>query len=174
MDGVIEQVIAPPRKMGGGFKAMAIITTVVCAMMVLFLMQLMMTHGLNWPMLILMLACVLVGFLSFYVRNSRDVEFDLLLVEDELRVARVVGHNRRKELFRVSASKWNYFGPVDMAFARYSADKSTTVHMLVFGQPDEMYYLAFEKEGKQHLLVFVPTDDMLNAMKRLSARGRRI
>lgn len=173
LDGIVEQNISPQAKSGQAFRVACIVSAFTSIFMSVSAMIL---QFLN-PNLIFVIFFFVFAGLSialFYFRDLRDVEYDLVLIDDELTVSKIIGKKRRKDLFAVKSTSWDYLGPVDQGFARYAADKSIRVHMLMFGQQEDLYYLAFRDHHVQHVLVFVPEEKMKSALKRLFDRGRRI
>jgi len=169
MDVFCEQSVIPPRRQGGVFR---LALTGVCCLCVAVSLVLVAMLARRFDVVTLVLLVVFGGggFLAYRLRDSRDVEYDLLLVDDELRCDRVIGRTRRKPLFVAPAGSWESFGAFDANSAE--TKKADKVYMLAFGG-DELSILVFRDKGRRCAAVWRPSEEMAKGLKRAGARVLR-
>ena|GEM_PF-4295191 len=173
MNQYVEMTIRPPRRGGQGFRALCWCNIVFCAAIVVVCVFALAKFGANLPLLGLMALALGLGIGSFFIRSNLDVEYDLILVEDELRCDKITGAARRRQLFRVPLASIEAFGQVDRAYLNFAQDRAVKEYLLAFGKDDQLSYAVFKNEGKTCLLTFAPSQEMEVAMARAARSGRR-
>lgn len=116
-------------------------------------------------------ALVFFVFYGAYKLTKRySVEYEYILTNDELDVDRIIGKTDRKRLLTVSARKFEIMAPAEgdeFIKALNSSDIKVKLDASLGEGSENRYYAIFmNKKNDKMLLVFNPTEQMQQALKR--------
>lgn len=108
-------------------------------------------------------------------RKYRKVEYEYILTNDELDVDRIIAKKERKRFLTVSVKKFEIMESCNSEkFAKYLSDSSIKVKFdasLGEGSENRYYSVFVNKKSERMLLVFNPTNEMLEAIRRFNMRN---
>ncbi len=118
-------------------------------------------------------------FLMFYgaYKFSRrySIEYEYILTNDELDVDRILAKKERKRLLTVSVRKFEVMAPAqgeEFVKAYNSPDLKVKLNADLGEGSENRYYAVFvNKKSERMILVFNPTNEMLDSMKKYNMRN---
>jgi len=167
MDIFCEQSVFPARRQGGAFRLAMMVFCGLCVLICLTVIG-MLARGLDLILVAILIVFGGGGVAAYLLRDSRDIEYDLTLLSDELRCDRIIGHRRRKPLFVAPTGSWEGLG----SYNEHSNNAEKT-YLLAFGETD-LHALVFRDGGRRCAAVWKPTEEMQKALKRAGARVLRV
>ena len=122
---------------------------------------------------------VLTGGLTFgcYVlKNNQRIEYDYTLTNGVLDVAKVINNSKRKKVLSADVKEFEVIAPIsDPGFQRMLNYKGIQKKYNVFlNRNSKLYYGVFTHEGVKSLIVFEPSEEMLNSIKVFIPRNVKI
>ena len=171
MDNYREEIVV--RKSGKFLYTLAYI--VVWVLIVIFgffaLMDLSVLMGLNFEVASI-IRLILYGGLAvflFYYKDNLRTEYEYTFTNGEIDFAKVLGNRRRKNLMSLRMREVEAGGYVTSAqFERYGAMRDVKKINYFLNSSDELYFLYFIREGRKQLLVFEPSQTMVDMMRQYS------
>ncbi len=107
-------------------------------------------------------------WLYFYKDNLRT-EYEYTFTNGEIDFAKVLGNRRRKALGSVRMREVEAGGRVGgTQFDRYASQRDAKKLNYFLNGSDELYFLYYIREGKKQLLIFEPTQTMVDMMRQYS------
>ncbi|MBE7020266.1 MAG: hypothetical protein E7411_02385 [Ruminococcaceae bacterium] len=110
---------------------------------------------------------------AWWLSQKLCVEYEYIVTNDELDVDRIIAKKTRKRLLTVSVKKFEEFGCANKEKIAELKNRNFKVILdASSGSCDDMpYYAVFDnKQGESMLLIFNPTDRMLNSFKIFNPR----
>ena len=112
-------------------------------------------------------ACALLYYLSYKLFLLFNIEWEYTLVQDEIRFSKVINKSKRKELFTVSLSKVTALALVNTSEYNSIIRRVNGKKYNFTSQTKAPHYLlqATNKKGEQILVMFEPSEKMLESFK---------
>ena len=110
-------------------------------------------------------------FLSFYLWNSVDREYEYLYLSGSFTVDCIIHRGKRKQMIEISPEEILEIQPFRTEREEgWKRDGLSILHVEGLGM-HKHYAILFQKQGKKQVLVFDGKDSLLKEMK-LQARGK--
>ncbi len=114
----------------------------------------------------------LMAWLVYYVFSVTYVEYEFVLVKNELTIDAIYGKNKRKNLHTIDVSKCEVIAPYDSTYAAgYHRNEKMTAFDYTAGTGEPVYLLAFGYGASNAKLYMEFDEKMLNGMK-MAAPGK--
>ncbi len=151
------------------FKITMIIVCVISSVLAFLEVFLVFGSEFTIPGFIALLLFIAVAVTSFVIRNMLFFEVDYTFYAEvlEFEAAKVINNSRRKELVSVNVKELIIVAPVDnYEYSRHSEGVDKKINATV--NPDAKHYFATfkDKRGKKNLLIFEPSQNLINQIKR--------
>ena len=118
---------------------------------------------------------VLMGGIAVYLFFFRDklrTEYEYTFTNGSIDFAMVYNNKRRKNLGALNVAKVDAFGKVSSgSFHRHTSAPDVKHLRWFLNRDSELYYFAFSKEGKKSIIVFEPSEEMVDHIKHYLPRG---
>lgn len=151
------------------FRLMMIILCAISSVLAFLSVFLVFGAEVTLPGLIVMVMFIAIAIVSFVIRNRGFYEMDYTFYAEvnEFEAAKVINSSSRKELVSVNIKSFVIIAPVENSeYGRHSQNVSKTITATV-NRDAKHYFAVFEdKYGKKNLLLFEPTEKLLNQFKR--------
>ncbi|MBQ3083948.1 MAG: hypothetical protein IJC46_00650 [Clostridia bacterium] len=133
---------------------------------------LLMTLGIWSIFLLRLLGLVVCGILCYVAYRfylSFHYEYEFSLVEDELRVAKIINLEKRKELGTYFIGKTESYGPIEnLPQSQRGHIRSYLTHQ---GEEPEYYWVTHVESGERVCVLFQPSETLLEVFA-TRARGK--
>jgi len=109
-----------------------------------------------------------IGYVTYRIIVSRNIEFEYSVTNGELDVDKIINRKRRKRLLSVDTKSFDIFEPVNEGvLARIKAmNLQTTIHAEGGTSTPETYVAVFNMNGLKTCLFIQPNDRVLEAIAR--------
>ena len=112
------------------------------------------------------------GYMTYLLVQGRYVEYEYTFTNGSLDFAMVYNNKRRKNLGALNVAKVDAFGKVQSgSFHRHVSTPNVKQLRWFLNREAELYYFAFSKEGKKSVIVFEPSEVMVDMIKHYVPRG---
>ncbi len=102
----------------------------------------------------------------WFQHDKFRTEYEYTFTNGSLDFAMVFNNKKRKSLGSLNVAKVDAFGRVQSGSFRRHTSGNDVKHLRWFLNRDaELYYLAFSKEGKKSVIVFEPSEEMVDYIK---------
>lgn len=103
----------------------------------------------------------------YVLRNNQRIEYDYTFTNGILDIAKIINNNKRKKLLSADIREFEVMAPTsDEGFKRMLNHKGIEQKLNYFlNRGGGLYYAVFTHEGKKTLLVFEPSEEMVQMMK---------
>ena len=109
------------------------------------------------------------AFLLWRFKDNFRIEYEYSFTNGEMDFAMVLGNARRKNLTSVRMREVEAGGWVDgPSFARYDSMKDAKHHDFFINGKQRLYFIYFIRDGKKHLLLMEPSQEMVDMMCKYS------
>lgn len=111
--------------------------------------------------------------LAYRYRDILRVEYEYSLTNHELDIARITGKRRRKEC--ISADLRMVLGAgvaTHRAFVDFDKQPGVKRHNCYVNPDTPHYFLFFDKQGSKHMVVFEPSQKLVECMKKSIPRDK--
>lgn len=151
------------------FKITMILVCIVSSVMAFLEIFFVFGSEFTLPGFIALLLLLAVAIISFVIRNRLFFEVDYTFYAEvlEFEAAKVINNSKRKELASANVKEFIIVAPVDSyEYSRHSEGADKKINATV--NPDAKHYFAVykDKHGKKNVLVFEPSQTLLNQIKR--------
>jgi len=110
----------------------------------------------------------LIWFGVYYVMRFYNVEYEYSLTNGELDIDKIYSQRKRVHVLSVKCKQFEIVAPINTTtFKNRLEDKNIDKKIDVSsrGNPDKSYFAIFREENQRILLIFEPTEKMLNSIK---------
>jgi len=109
----------------------------------------------------------------FVLRNNQRIEYDYTFTNGILDIAKVINNSKRKKLISTDIREFEVMAPTsDEGFNRMLNHKGIEQKLNYFlNRGGGLYYAVFTHDGKKTLLVFEPSEEMVQMMKPYNPRN---
>lgn len=120
-----------------------------------------------------MIAIFFLGYLTWYVFFMTSVEYEFVLVNNELTIDKIYGKNKRKNQQTVDVSKCEVIAPIESAYVSgYHRNTQMKAFDYTSGENNEPVYILITPYGASTAKIYMEFDQkMLEAMK-MAAPGK--
>ncbi len=173
MDRFLEEVVSKrDRRMEEIGYWLSLLVMVFCGVMALMYFATLSVGG-NFLFSLIMTA-VMGGMAvyTFFFRDKLRTEYEYTFTNGSLDFAMVYNNKRRKNLGALNVAKVDAFGKVSSgSFHRHTSAPDVKHLRWFLNREAELYYFAFSKEGKKSVIVFEPSEEMVDMIKHYLPRG---
>jgi len=127
--------------------------------------------------LILLVAFGGLAYLAYVTRNNQSIEYEYTFTNGDLDVAAVIMNNKRKKLLSVNAKEFENIAPVsDDSYQRLAHNMKDMKVYKAFrnNDADRLYYGLFNHEGVKGVLLFEPSQELLEMIKAYVPRNIKV
>lgn len=109
----------------------------------------------------------------FVLKNNQRIEYDYTFTNGILDIAKIINNSRRKKLLSVDIREFEVIAPIsDEGFKRMLNHKGIQNRYNYFlNRGPGLYYGVFNHDGVKSMLVFEPSDKMLELFKIFNPRN---
>ncbi len=102
----------------------------------------------------------------FFFRDRLRTEYEYTFTNGSMDFAMVYNNKKRKSLGSLNVAKVDAFGKVSSgSFRRHVSAPNVKQLRWFLNREAELYYFAFSKEGKKSIIVFEPSEQMVDYIK---------
>jgi hypothetical protein len=116
-------------------------------------------------------------YLAYVTRNKQSTEYEYTFTNGELDVAAVIMNNKRKKLLSANAKEFESIAPVsDDSYKRLANSMKDMKLYKAYrnNDVDRLYYGLFNHDGVKSILLFEPSEELLNLFKTYIPRNIKI
>ncbi|MDD3839997.1 MAG: hypothetical protein PHP06_05420 [Clostridia bacterium] len=120
------------------------------------------------PMLIFTVLFAAISYGAYLLRNSLTVEYEYTFTNGELDFAKVIMNSKRKELLTINVEDFEVLSPItNNSFKGVLNDRniSKTFRFHRNKQADKLFYATFNDETGKKLLIFEPSNKLVDMIK---------
>ncbi|NLI60602.1 MAG: hypothetical protein GX375_04125 [Clostridiales bacterium] len=141
----------------------------------MFLMSIL-NGNLQIPTIVFTLVFGGLAYGCFVIRNNQRVEYDYTFTNGTLDIAKVINNSKRKRLLSTDIREFEILAPTsDEGFQRMLNHKGIEKKFNYFlNRGGGLYYGVFMHEEKKSLLVFEPSDEMVEMFKIYNPRNVKV
>ena len=166
MDRFLEEVVKKNKRgMDEVMYYLSWVMMIVCAVLGFASLQLLMY---SFDIGTILTTVVFIG-IAVYLWLTHDklrTEYEYTFTNGSLDFAMVFNNKKRKSLGSLNVAKVDAFGKVSSGSFRRHTSGNDIKHLRWFlNRENELYYLAFSKEGKKSVIVFEPSEEMVGYIK---------
>lgn len=127
----------------------------------------------NIPVIIITLIAGGITYGCFVLRNNQRIEYDYTFTNGILDIAKVINNTKRKRLLSADIREFEIIAPTsDEGFLRMLNHKGIEKKFNYFlNRGGGLYYGVFIHEGKKALLVFEPSETLVQMFKIYNPRN---
>ncbi len=130
-----------------------------------------MTIGI-WLIMVLgifgVLICAVLCYVAYRLYLSYHFEYEFSLVEDEIRVAKIINLEKRKDLASYNIGKTESYGPIENLPQNSGKLRSYLTHQ---GEEPEYFWITYGERGEKVCVLFQPSQEVLEVFS-TRARGK--
>ena len=129
--------------------------------------------NINIPIIIITLVFGGLAYGCFVLRNNQRIEYDYTFTNGILDIAKVINNAKRKRLLSTDVREFEIMAPTsDEGFQRMLNHRGIEQKLNYFlNRGGGLYYAVFMHEGKKTLLVFGPSDMLVQMVKIYNPRN---
>ncbi len=114
---------------------------------------------------------VVVGIGAYFVLPQLSLEFEYLVVNDQLTIDKVMGQTKRKKAWEGTLAQIQIIGPTDAYQVKDYDKQATKVLDFTSHQPGaRVYAIIHQDSGALTKILFEPNDRILNLLRQRSPR----
>lgn len=127
----------------------------------------------NIALIVTVLVFGALAYGCFVLRNNQRIEYDYTFTNGILDIAKVINNSKRKKLISTDIREFEVMAPTsDEGFNRMLNHKGIEQKLNYFlNRGGGLYYAVFTHDGKKTLLVFEPSEEMVQMMKPYNPRN---
>lgn len=125
------------------------------------------------PVIVITLILGALTYGCFVAKNRQRIEYDYTFTNGILDIAKVINNSRRKRLLSTDVREFEIIAPTsDDGFQRMLNHKGIEQRFNYFlNRGGGLYYGVFMHEGKKSLLIFEPSDTLVEMFKVYNPRN---
>jgi hypothetical protein len=172
MDHFMEEIVVRKNKAAQELLFyLANITMVVSAIVGFMMLQWLFT-GFSIFMLINVVVLLGAAALLFMYKDRLRTEYEYTFTNGELDFAQVYNNKKRKSLGTMRVKNVDSFGPVESdSFRRLIGAPGAKAKNWFLNRGAKLYYFYYVKEANKKIIVFEPSDEMVEFIKKYLPRG---
>lgn len=164
-------------KVNGGLNSViyviCYIGMVIFALFALQALMAIMNGIINIPTIAMLLVCGALAYGCFVLRNNQRIEYDYTFTNGILDIAKIINNSKRKKLLSVDVREFEVIAPIsDEGFKRMLHHKGIQNRYNYFlNRGSGLYYGIFTQDGVKSMLVFEPSDKLVELFKIFNPRN---
>ena len=172
MDHFMEEVVVKKnRLMQEMLYYLANIVMVVSALLGFMMLQWIFT-GFSLQLLVSMALMIGSAVLLFLYKDRLRTEYEYTFTNGELDFAQVFNNKKRKNLGTMRVKNVDSFGPVESDhFRRLISMPGAKARNWFLNRDAKLYYFYYVKESNRRMIVFEPSDELVEYIKKYLAHG---
>ncbi len=166
MDRFLEEVVV--KKQRGVNEVLFMLSMVLMVFLAIFGFMMLQTLFMAFDFLSLAITVVTLGgaFLLFLYRDRLRAEYEYTFTNGALDFAMVFNNQKRKSLGSLAVNRVEAFGKVSgNAFQRYVSMNGIKRNNWFLNRGSELYYFYIQKDSSKRLIVFEPSEELVNYIK---------
>lgn len=166
MDRFMEEVVVKHRRMLNELVYyVSLLLMVALALMALYMLQLLLLQFDLAALVITLLSAGAAAGLYFF-RDRLRTEYEYTFTNGILDFAQVFDNRKRRNLGSILCNRVEAFGRVrGSAFQRYATMRDVKHTRWFLNRDAELYYFYFQKEGNKRLIVFEPSEKLVEYIR---------
>nr|PZN11039.1 MAG: hypothetical protein DIU64_04010 [Caldicoprobacter oshimai] len=127
----------------------------------------------NIPAIAFTLVCGALAYGCFVLKNNQRIEYDYTFTNGILDIAKIINNSKRKKLLSVDVREFEVIAPIsDEGFKRMLHHKGIQNRYNYFlNRGPGLYYGIFTQDGVKSMLVFEPSDKLVELFKIFNPRN---
>lgn len=173
MDHFMEEVVVKKNKVFSEILyVLANIMMVLFALLGVMMLNALFMGGFSVVALIETLVMVGLAVLLFLRRDRLRTEFEYTFTNGDLDFAQVYNNQKRKTLGTMRVKNVEAFGPVDSEhFRKLINMQGLTRRNWFLNREAKLYYFYYQKENAKNIIVFEPSDELVDMVRKYLPRG---
>ncbi len=105
--------------------------------------------------------------------NYQNMEYEFSLTGPELDVVIIYGRRKRKEYLSLNCREVQQLSPMRKAYKQIWSSKKNKIYFAAshINSKDRWFALFNDKQGRKSILIFEPTEEMLEVLRRYTGRN---
>jgi len=172
IDRFMEEVVVKHRR---GLQEMvyyiSFVLMVICALYAMYMVSWLLVQ---FDMFALVTTVVVAGLAAcmYFFRDRLRTEYEYTFTNGILDFAQVFDNKKRKNLGGILCNKVEAFGKVrGSAFQRYATMRDVKHMRWFLNREAELYYFYFQKDGNKRLIVFEPSEKLVEYIRHYLPRN---
>ena len=172
MDHFMEEVVVKRnRVMQEALYYLANVVMVLSALLGFMMLQWIFS-GFSLQLLVSLLLMVGSAVLLFLYKDRLRTEYEYTFTNGELDFAQVYNNKKRKNLGTMRVKNVDSFGPVESDhFRRLISAPGAKARNWFLNRDAKLYYFYYVKDASRKIIVFEPSDELVEYIKKYLARG---
>ena len=172
MDRFLEEVVTKHKRgLDEVLYYLSWIVMIFCAVIGFAFLQ-SLPYGFNVATVIITIIPLAIAVYLWIIHDRFRTEYEYTFTNGSLDFAMVFNNKKRKSLGSLNVAKVDAFGKVSSGSFRRHTSGNNIKHLRWFlNREAELYYFAFSKEGKKSVIVFEPSEEMVDMIKHYLPRG---
>ena len=172
MDRFLEEVVTKHKRgLDEVLYYMSWIVMIFCAVIGFAFLQ-SLPYGFNVATVIITIIPIAIAIYLWIIHDRFRTEYEYTFTNGSLDFAMVFNNKKRKSLGSLNVAKVDAFGKVSSgSFHRHTSAPDVKHLRWFLNREAELYYFAFSKEGKKSVIVFEPSEEMVDMIKHYLPRG---
>lgn len=160
MDVFMEKIVAKKRDAKDMMITSAIILGTLIAMVVVLNVPILTQLGIS------MFLVVGLIYLAYRLITSRNVEFEYVVTNGDLDIDKIVARRKRKRIFSASCKEFDIVAKVSSnSFSQSVQSIKNRIDASSSPSSPDAYFVTLTYKGEKTLVIFEPTEKMLNNFK---------
>lgn len=114
---------------------------------------------------------ILFAYLAYYLISSRNIEYEYALTNSELDIDKIIAGRKRKKVLSIDCKNFDIVANVNSdKFTGDVKSINNRIEAVSSLNSSNIYFAAFDNNGRRTLLFFEPDERMLDAMWRYIPR----
>ena len=172
MDRFMEEVVVKKQRgLNELLFVLSMVAMVVLGLFALFMLQMLF---MQFSIQLLLITVISAGgaVLLFLFRDRLRTEYEYTFTNGDVDFAQVYNNQKRKSLGSLKVNKVDAFGPVSgSSFQRYVTMNGIKRNNWFLNRGANLYYFYFQKDNNKRIIIFEPSEEMVNFIKFYLPRG---
>ena len=123
------------------------------------------------PVIVGLIVSGALTFLCYRLRNNQRIEYDYTFTNGAFDIAKVINNNKRKKLLTTEIKEFEVIAPTsDDGFQRMLQYPGIKKLNYFLNRGGGLYYGIFSHEGQKSILVFEPSDELIQMFRKTNPR----
>ena len=172
MDHFMEEVVVRKNRMMQDLLFYLANVVMVISAIIGFMMLQMIFTAFSIALLVNVVLLLGTAVLLFLYKDRLRTEYEYTFTNGELDFAQVYNNKKRKSLGTMRVKNVDSFGPVESEhFRKLLATPGTKTSNWFLNRGAKLFYFYYVKESVRKVIVFEPSDDLVEYIKKYLARG---
>jgi len=172
MDRFMEEVVVKKQRgLNELLFVLSMVAMVVLGLIAMFMLQMLF---MQFSIQLLLITVISAGgaVLLFLFRDRLRTEYEYTFTNGDVDFAQVYNNQKRKSLGSLKVNKVDAFGPVSgSSFQRYVTMNGIKRNNWFLNRGANLYYFYFQKDNNKRIIIFEPSEEMVNFIKFYLPRG---